>query len=305
MEKGLVSAIIVTRNNAPILQRCITSLLKQTYGKVEIIAVDNASSDNTSEIIAKYKIKLIKNDRNQGFARANNQGINASGGEYILFINDDVTLDENFVDTLLREMREDNRLGSACGKILSPVAAGGESVIDSAGLKLQNWRLLALDRGEGKIDKGQFDKKEYVFGAPGAVSLYRRSALDEIKTNGEYFDEDFFAYYEDVDLAWRLRSAGWKSLYVPEAHAFHKKKGPFEKETFIKVKSLTNRYWYYLKNESLTSFLLYAPIAIPYEFIRVAKKLILNPEFIPSYFSEWKLAGRMIAKRKTRIQKAT
>lgn len=305
MEKGLVSAIIVTRNNAPILQRCITSLLKQTYGKVEIIAVDNASSDNTSEIIAKYKIKLIKNDRNQGFARANNQGINASGGEYILFINDDVTLDENFVDTLLREMNGDNHLGSACGKILAPVAAGGESVIDSAGLKLQNWRLLALDRGEGKIDKGQFDKKEYVFGAPGAVSLYRRSALDEIKTNGEYFDEDFFAYYEDVDLAWRLRSAGWKSLYVPEAHAFHKKKGPFEKETFIKVKSLTNRYWYYLKNESLTSFLLYAPIAIPYEFIRVAKKLILNPEFIPSYFSEWKLAGRMIAKRKTRIQKAT
>ncbi|MDD5085825.1 MAG: glycosyltransferase family 2 protein [Candidatus Omnitrophica bacterium] len=305
MEKGLVSAIIVTRNNADTLRECITSLLKQTYGKIEIIAVDNASNDNAPEIIAKHKARLIKNDKNQGFARANNQGINVSSGEYILFINDDVTLDEKFIDTLLREMERDLKTGSACGKILAPNATGGKSVIDSAGLKLQNWRLLPLDRGEGETDKGQFDKKEYVFGVPGAVSLYRRSALDEIKINGEYFDEDFFAYYEDVDLAWRLSSAGWKSLYVPEARAFHKKKGPSEKETFIKAKALANRYWCYLKNETLLPFLFYAPIAIPYELIRVIKKLTLNPELIPCYFYEWKLAGRMVGKRKLVRKKIT
>lgn len=298
MEKGLISAIIVTRNNADTLRECITSLLKQTYGKIEIIIVDNASNDNTREIIAKYKARPINNEKNYGFARANNQGINASNGEYVLFINDDVTLDEKFVDTLLREMERDPKTGSACGKIIAANTRGGKSLIDSAGLKLQNWRLLPVDRGEGETDKGQLDKKGYVFGAPGAVSLYRRSALDEIEINGEYFDEDFFAYYEDVDLAWRLRSAGWKSLYVPEARAFHKKKGPFEKETFVKAKALANRYWCYLKNETLFPFLVYAPIAIPYELIRVIKKLALNPEIIPYYFSEWKLAGRMVGKRK-------
>lgn len=296
LKKNLVSIVIVTWNSAATLEECFRSIHEQTYTEIELIVVDNGSCDDTLRIVDAGQAKIIANNSNLGFSKANNQGIRIAQGEYILFLNADASLDPDFVSILARTLAEDPSLGSACGKIYRN-RNGSKRIIDSAGLLMQDWRFLPLDRGSGKEDSGQFDGSAYVFGVPGAACLYRRTALDNVRLCEEYFDEDFFAFYEDVDLAWRVRNAGWRSVCVTKALAFHNQKGPTERPLFIQVKCFSNRYWCYLKNERFLCFLTYGAIAVPYEIFRVLKKFVLKPSFIPYYFREWGILPRMLNKR--------
>jgi GT2 family glycosyltransferase len=113
-------------------------------------------------------------------------------------------------------------IGTVCGKLLR-WKPGQEpertQVIDSTGIYfLRN--LRHLDRGEGEINSGQYDRPEYVMGATGAAALYRRKMVEDVSVEGEYFDEDFFAYREDADVAWRVQLLGWSCLYTPAAVAW-------------------------------------------------------------------------------------
>jgi GT2 family glycosyltransferase len=275
---GLVSIILVTRNSATTLPACLASINNQTYTDYEAILVDNGSQDETVSLVPQGAT-LLANATNLGFAKANNQALEIAKGEFVLFLNSDAAVDPDFLALSIPCFRESQRLGAIAGKIMRP-ANCGERIIDSAGLLMEHWRLLPRDRGEGEVDKGQYDHRVFVFGAPGACALYRRSALDSAALGQQVMDEDFFAYY------------------VPEAIAYHEKKGPRGKEEFIQVKGFTNRYWCYIKNSRIPDFLLYAPAAIPYEILRVCKTLALNPSRIPAYFNEWRLLGRMLKKRR-------
>jgi GT2 family glycosyltransferase len=297
LPNGLVSIIIVTRNSAPTLSACLASINDQTYTNYEVILVDNGSQDETLSFINPETVTLLANTTNLGFAKANNQALAIAKGEFVLFLNSDAAIDPDFLALSIPRFREDRSLGAIAGKIVRP-ASGEARIIDSAGLLMEHWRLLPRDRGEAEVDKGQYDHRDFVFGAPGACALYRRTALEAVALGKEVMDEDFFAYYEDVDLAWRIRRQGWTALYVPEAIACHQKKGPPGKGKFIQVKAFTNRYWCYIKNVRIADFLLYAPLAIPYEILRVCKTLIWNPSWIPAYFNEWRLIGRMLRKRR-------
>jgi GT2 family glycosyltransferase len=294
---GLVSIIIVTRNSATTLPACLASVYNQTYTDYEVIIADNGSQDETLSLIHPETVRLLTNATNLGFAKANNQALGIAKGEFVLFLNSDAAIEPDFLALSIPCFRDHQRLGAIAGKIVWP-ASGGVRIIDSAGLLMEHWRLLPRDRGEGKEDQGQCNHGVFVFGAPGACALYRRTALDAAALGREVMDEDFFAYYEDVDLAWRIRRHDWTTLYVPEAIACHKKKGPRGKEKFIQVKAFTNRYWCYIKNARIADFLLYAPLAIPYEILRVCRTLALNPSWIPAYFHEWRLLSRMLKKRR-------
>jgi GT2 family glycosyltransferase len=296
LRKRLVSIIIVTRNSAATLRACLASIQDQRYTDYEIILVDNGSTDDTLSLANPQTVTLLANPRNLGFAKANNQGLEIAEGEFVLFLNSDATISPDYLALLIPYFSRDSNLGALAGKLLrSP--SGGTRIIDSAGLHMEHWRLLPRDRGEGEIDRGQYDKTASVFGAPGACALYRRSALNGAALGQEVMDEDFFAYYEDVDLAWRIRQQNRTAVYVPDAIAFHHKKGPQLKESFIQTKAFTNRYWCYIKNERIPSFLSYAFLAIPYEILRVLKALTLHPSWIPAYVGEWKLLGKMLKKR--------
>lgn len=229
----LVSLNLLLYKPGKFLEPCLGSLLVQTYPELELLIIDNASGDDTvpkvKEFMAGKNInwRLIENEKNLGFAGGHNQGIRESRGELVLLVNQDVILDPQHVEKLVGIFEKDNRTGSAQGKLLRLQEQNGlqkTSVVDSTGLLIfKNRRIIA--RGSGQKDQGQFDKTEEIFGVDGPLPMYRRAALKETRVcldgDCEYFDEDFFLYKEDVDLAWRMRLFGWSAFYEPQAVAWH------------------------------------------------------------------------------------
>ncbi|MBA7618477.1 hypothetical protein ES703_25804 [subsurface metagenome] len=223
----LVSINILTYNAQGLIEPCLNSVLKQTYPNIEILIIDNASTDNTLKVISKFVphsqigVGLIENKKNLGFATGHNIGIKQSRGGYVLCLNQDIVLDKDFVKYAVEAMEKNDKIGSVQCKLLKirNINRPKSKTIDHTGLViLKNRRVIA--RGQGERDKGKY-KAEEIFGVDGAAPLYQRKALEDTKINDEYFDEDFFAYKEDVDLAWRLRLYEWKAVYEPKAVAYH------------------------------------------------------------------------------------
>lgn len=223
----LVSINILTYNGQDLIEPCLNSVLKQTYPNIEILIIDNASTDNTLKVISKFVshsqigVGLIENKKNLGFAAGHNIGIKQSRGGYVLCLNQDIVLDKDFVKYAVEAMEKNDKIGSVQCKLLKirNMNRPKSNIIDSTGLLAYKNRRI-VSRGQGEKDKGQYRKGE-IFGVDGAAPLYRRKALEDIKIDDEYFDEDFFAYKEDVDLAWRLRLYEWKAVYQPKAVAYH------------------------------------------------------------------------------------
>jgi len=236
MNQPLVSIILLLYKPGFYLKPCLESIFSQSYKNTELLIIDNCSGDGTpskaQEIIASAEQnvpfhRIIINDRNLGFAAGHNLGIRKSRGELVVLVNQDVILDEDFLKNIVGVF-ENKKIGSAQGKLLRLKMEEGtlnrSDIIDTTGLVvLKNRRIIA--RGQGEKDEKQFEKKEEIFGVDGALPVYRREALQDIKIlldgKEEYFDENFFAYKEDVDLAWRLRLYGWQAFYASNALAWH------------------------------------------------------------------------------------
>ena len=222
--KKLVSINILTYNGEKLIGPCLKSVLKQTYANLEILIIDNGSKDGTIKKVKsqKSKAKIIENEQNLGFSAGHNIGIRKSMGEYILCLNQDVVLDKDFVKYAVEAMEKNNRIAAVQGKLykIKSQKLKVKSIIDTTGLVIFKNRRV-VNRGQGTEDKGQYNKTEEIFGVDGAAPLYCRKALEDVKIDNEYFDEDFFCYKEDVDLAWRMRLYGWKAIYEPKAIAYH------------------------------------------------------------------------------------
>jgi GT2 family glycosyltransferase len=261
---AVVSAIIVNWNGGARLAACLESLAEQVYSPLEIVVIDNASTDGSTEGIADRfpAARLVRNEVNVGLCAALNQGLALTTGPYVLTLNPDVRLTPSFVSELVKGM-EASGAGSATGKLLRPeVGPGGGHLIDSTGLRLNRARR-PQDRGRGEEDRGQYDVPGEVFGACGAAAFHRRAMLLDIAIGGRAWDEGLFAYYDDVDIAWRARWRGWRCIYVPSAVAYHDRAGA---ETLRKraraparrrdqVLAIANRYRLLVKNESWATLL--------------------------------------------------
>ena len=195
------------------------------YQPLEVVIIDNASTDGTSAILERYRAKcdVVLNPKNVGFSAGQNQAIRRSRGDWVLSLNPDVMLGNGFIRDLVRAGESDSGVGTVCGKLLRWTPGASHeltSMVDSTGMYfLRN--LRHLDRGSGEQDRGQYDRQEFVFGATGAAALYRRTMIEDVSVFGEFFDEDFFAYREDADVAWRAQIMGWQCFYVPTAVAWH------------------------------------------------------------------------------------
>jgi GT2 family glycosyltransferase len=193
----------------------LPSLRTQTYGDFGVVVVDNGSTDGTAEHVrASYpEVTLVELGSNLGFAAAVNRGIAAAEGEHVAVVNNDLELDPGWLERMVAALRDHPDAGSATGKMLF---YDRREVIDGAG-DFTSWYAISAPRGRGEMDRGQYDAPEPVFSACGGAALYRRSALEAVGP----FDEDFFAYTEDVDWGFRAQLAGWTCRYVPGAVAFH------------------------------------------------------------------------------------
>ncbi|MBU3933657.1 MAG: glycosyltransferase family 2 protein, partial [Candidatus Omnitrophica bacterium] len=218
----LVSAIIANWNKKAYLKDCLDSLLNQTHSPIEIIVVDNGSWDGSQQMLKEKfpQVRLIINEHNELYCRAQNKGIGAAKGEFIVSLNNDVVLEKDFVEELLKAANANERTGMVCGKIMS----WDRATVDSAGQMLGRSRR-PVERGYKKKDSARYDEPCYIFSAGGVAPLYKRKMLEEIKIDGEYFDESYGMFYEDLDIAWRGRLFGWRGFYNPCALAYHRRGG--------------------------------------------------------------------------------
>lgn len=210
-----VSVVVVNFNGLAFLQQCLSALMAQTYPSFEVILVDNGSKDGSVEYVSKEfpSVTIIRNDKNLGFAKANNIGILASQGDLIATLNNDTEAMPGWLEALVRAMLSDPEAGMCASRMLF---MKNRARVNSAGICVSR-SGACWDRGMFEYDRGQYDAPEEVFGPCAGAALYRRAMLDQVGL----FDDDFFAYMEDADLAFRGRAAGWKSLYAPDAVVYH------------------------------------------------------------------------------------
>lgn len=214
--KSQISVVIVNWNGAQYLPTCLNALRAQTCRNFEVIVADNASHDESLQLLARDypEVKVVALPENRGFTGGNNAGIRAAQGEIIVLLNNDTEADPRWLEEILAAFERHPEMGIVASKM---------KLFDRRDTFHTSGDFYRLDgipgnRGVWEIDRGQYDREEYVFSACGGSAAYRKSMLDQIGS----LDEDFFYSCEDIDLAWRAQLAGWKCVYAPKAVVYHK-----------------------------------------------------------------------------------
>ena len=215
-QQSTISIILVNWNGAPHLPACLNALRAQTYRRFEVIVADNASRDESLELLAHDypEVKVVALPENRGFTGGNNAGIRAAQGEFIVLLNNDTAVDPRWLEEIMAAFERHPEAGLVASKMK---LFDRRDTFHTAG---DFYRLDGIpgNRGVWEIDQGQYDREEVVFSACGGSAAYRKSMLDQIGL----LDEDFFYSCEDVDLAWRAQLAGWQCVYAPRAVVYHK-----------------------------------------------------------------------------------
>ena len=307
MELRLVSCVLVTWNSSAYLPRCLEGIRKQSWSRIEVIAVDNASTDDSAALCEAAGARMIRNDSNRGFAAAANQGIAAAGGDLVLLVNPDCFLHDEYVTCVLAALDEAGEsFGAATGMLLR---ARGHAIeptgqIDSLGIRMtRSGRHFDLGQGE-RLAEAESARASWfeVFGVSGAAAMYRMEFLRDVAIDGEIFDEDFFAYREDADLAWRGQLFGWRALCEPRAVADHVRRVTpevrRELSATINMHSVKNRFLLRLKNEGWYLALRNAPFELFRDAVVVVAALTIERSSLPAF--PWLLRNRrrVLAKRR-------
>lgn len=254
-----ISVVVVNWNSKDDLGRCLDSIRLQRFSPLETIVVDNGSSDGSVDMIEdEYpEVRLVKTGENLGFAEGMNRGIEAARGDWIASLNNDAVADPGWLEALAGAVSAGpSELGMLQSRM---VFLGDPGRLNSTGVEIsvgggfrdrQFHALVASDSGSCEV-----------FCPCAGAALYRRGMLEEIRLPTGYFDRSFFMYYEDVDLGWRARLAGWCCRYVAESvvhHAFHGSSSRREGD-FVSNHLKTNRLRCLLKNGSAEFLVLAAP----------------------------------------------
>jgi GT2 family glycosyltransferase len=238
-----VSIVIATTRGGADLEACLRSLEAERYPKLDMIVIDNGSTDpGLARLPDRFaSVRVLRNELNLGFVGANNQGIEGSTGELVLLLNDDTVVEPQAVETLVRTLLDHPSWAAAQAKL---VRMDDQSVLDTAGSFLTSTGFL-VHRGSGE-PAAEFSESDEIFAAKGAALLIRRDALREVGV----FDPDFFAYFEETDLCWRLWLAGWELGFAADAQVRHKlgaTAGDLPSE-FVQFHSFKNRICTLTKN---------------------------------------------------------
>ncbi|PKQ28063.1 MAG: hypothetical protein CVT63_04685 [Candidatus Anoxymicrobium japonicum] len=305
-----VSVIVINFNGLEDLPVCLESVVAQEYPDIELVIVDNASSDGSREWLRAWVKKqsgmarvspasprLLENDSNIGFSPALNQGIRATGGEHVMSLNPDVALEPSFISALA-EALEKPGVGSVSGKLLRFPPFARDGIVDTVGHVMFRNRL-AENLGEGKRVESAFLEPAEIWGVCGAAALYSREMLDDVAVDGEYFDEDFFAFWEDMDIDWRAQMRGWKCVFEPRAIGYHRRGGTgYRKSVLVETHNYKNRYLMMMKNDSARYVLRNLPGIVVTEILKGGALLVRCPRALLGLVDVVRLIPSMIRKRR-------
>jgi len=247
-----VSLIMVNHNGRRFIKPLFDSLLRQTRKPEEVWFFDNGSTDGSADFVMSHyaRVNVVREEGNRGYSIPVNEGIRRSKGEYILVMNVDLVLEDTFIEEMVKVLERNPTVGWAAGKLLKLTESGKSDTIDCLGHHMSRCRYATETDYSRPFAWADYDEERFVFGASACAALYRRAMLDDVKVNGEYFDEDFFAYFEDVDLDWRAQQRGWKCIYTPKALGHHMRGGSgLFRERDIAACYLGNRWLMLLKND--------------------------------------------------------
>lgn len=314
----VVDIVIVNWNGRKYLADAISSIRRSTI-PVAICVVDNASTDGSASYLceAHPDVVVVALDSNAGYAGGANIGLRQGSAPYAFVMNPDVIIKPDHLQQLAERLDADPAIGAAQGKLYrippDEFRSGCEprsSIIDSAGHLIKRSRMV-VDRGEGESDSSRFSYEASVFSACGAALFLRRSMLEDLALDGRYFDPDFFAYKEDIDLCWRARLLGWDIRYIPSAVAYHVrgwtgKGAPPKSRLSLQVRrhSWVNHYLLIVKNDRLPALLRSAPSIIGWEFARQAYALLRDPLLYGAYLDLIRLIPSALRKRRELMARA-
>ena len=304
--KTVVSVTIVTYNSRRFIGPCLDALLRQSGVPFGVVVVDNNSTDGTRDILARFdgRIQIIHNERNLGFAAAQNQAIAASCSDWVLTLNPDVFLVPGFLREIVEAGGIDPSAGSVCGRLLSigpDLVAPADPRIDSVGIYFTP-AMRHFDRGWREPADGRFSEMEYVFGASGAAALYRRAMIDDISEDGNFFDPDFFAYREDADVAWRAQLLGWACLYSPKAVGYHVRSVVAGNRRAVppvlNMHSVKNRFLMRIKNSTSGIYRRYWLPATLRDLVVLGGCLVCEPRSLPAFWHIARCLHRALRNRR-------
>lgn len=258
---GSVAVIIVNWNGMPQLPACLLALSRQDYPDVEVIVVDNGSQDGSAAFIAANypTTRILQNRTNTGFAAACNQGIQATDAEFVALLNNDTVVHPGWVGAMVAHMA-DPGVGMCACKLL--LMTHGSQMIDALGVAVDRLGYAWGIAGGQPDDPTHSPPMAQLLGPSGGAGLYRRRMLAEL----DGFDADFFAYLEDVDLAWRAQWAGWRCAYAPDAIVYHLHSATSTRIPGLKSRLLArNRIWMIAKNYPAGALLRYLPLFMVFE----------------------------------------
>lgn len=312
-----VSVNLITWNGKKYLPYCLDAIGKQTFKDFSLLILDNGSTDGTMEFLKNFKFqianyKIVFNDKNAGFAAGHNKALHMSDSEYVLVLNQDIILEPNFLEVIVNFLDTHPGVGAVTGKLLQWNFEKNKktNIIDSCGLKIfKNHRIVEL--GAGEADDKKWNTSREVFGVSGAAPVYRRTALEDVASSGEFFDKDFFSYKEDIDLAYRLCLFGWKSWFLPEAVAYHDRtaRGSGEKNIdtarqrksksiFVNYHSYKNHLFFLFKNVPAGIWWRYGYRIKWYEFKKLIYLLFFERQTLKAWGEFFKKLPVMRKKRK-------
>jgi GT2 family glycosyltransferase len=297
----LVTVSLVTFNGMRWLPGCLASLRGQTLAAYELLVIDNASTDGTSDQLRSEaardgRIRLVESSVNLGFAQAHNRNIATARAQFVCLLNQDVELDPEFLCEAVVAFDGQPTVGAVQGRLRRLNETGAQTdTLDTTGLQMQRDRRV-VSRDQGDLDGAAHLMAGPVFGADGPAPVYRRTALLDARLPAsrggwEILDEDFFMYKEDVDLAWRLQILGWSAWYAPQALAWHARGagGPRARSMieiartnatiprWIKALSWRNQRLMQVKNELPTMYLRDLPWILRREILSMAFIILADP----------------------------
>ena len=278
-----VSLVIPNWNGLRHLRTCLDAALAQTVSSCEVVLVDNGSTDGSAEFVARNypQVRILRKEQNLGFAAATNLGIRNTQGDYVATLNNDTEAQPTWLESLVQAMESASDVGMCASKMLF---YDRRDIVNSAGIAVDK-AGIAWDRDGGATDSANDLQPCEIFGPCAGAALYRRAVLDQVGL----FDEDFFSYLEDVDLAWRGQALGWRCMYVPAARVYHVHSATGQEGSPLKNYLLgRNKWWTIVKNYPWPQWLAHAPTIMAYDFLAIAWALLSR--------RDWHmLAGRLDA----------